>query len=335
MAIYKVTTGWQADFKAGGRNGKRFKRTFPTKREAQEFEMREKTAALDSNYTPTQKNKLRLADLIESWYELHGCNLKESEKIRQKLHKMAVRMGNPLADKLTAEDWILYRNDRLNDVTPSGTKVKINTVNHEQRYLSAVYGQLIKLRKWKFENPLLGIPQLREVEPELIFLESDQIKRLLSACEYSKNRDLLVKVKLCLATGARWGEVESLGAMQVKHCKVHYERTKNTRSRAIPITEELQSELLEGRPKRGPLFQTSAKAAFAGAIKAANIELPRGQLTHVLRHTFASHYMINDGNILKLQKALGHKTLAMTMRYAKLAPRHLEETLRKNPLANL
>ncbi|KVE75715.1 hypothetical protein WI99_37670 [Burkholderia cepacia] len=60
--------------------------------------------------------------------------------------------------------------------------------------------------------------------------------------------------------------------------------------------------------------------------------LPDGQLTHVLRHTFASHFMIRGGNILTLQRILGHQSLMMTMRYAHLAPDHLEEARRLNPL---
>ncbi|WP_222101899.1 hypothetical protein [Methylomonas koyamae] len=37
----------------------------------------------------------------------------------------------------------------------------------------------------------------------------------------------------------------------------------------------------------------------------------KGQLTHVLRHTFASHFMMNGGNILTLQKILGNGSLKL------------------------
>lgn len=67
----------------------------------------------------------------------------------------------------------------------------------------------------------------------------------------------------------------------------------------------------------------------------AGLVLPRGQLTHVLRHTFASHFMMNGGNILVLQKLLGHSSLTMTMRYAHLAPDHLQEARMLNPLTCL
>ncbi len=40
-------------------------------------------------------------------------------------------------------------------------------------------------------------------EAELAFLYPDELKRLLAACAESPNPDLLMVVKLCLATGAR------------------------------------------------------------------------------------------------------------------------------------
>ncbi|WP_269901427.1 tyrosine-type recombinase/integrase [Paenalcaligenes faecalis] len=58
-------------------------------------------------------------------------------------------------------------------------------------------------------------------------------------------------------------------------------------------------------------------------------------MTHVLRHTFASHFMMNGGNVLTLQRILGHSTVTITMRYAHLAPDHLQEARALNPLAGL
>ncbi len=63
--------------------------------------------------------------------------------------------------------------------------------------------------------------------------------------------------------------------------------------------------------------------------------LPKGQASHALRHTFASHFIQNGGNILTLQKILGHSSLAMTMRYAHLAPEHLAEAVKLNPIAGI
>lgn len=53
------------------------------------------------------------------------------------------------------------------------------------------------------------------------------------------------------------------------------------------------------------------------------------------RCTFASHFMMNSGNILTLQKVLGHSDIKMTMRYSHLSPDFLEEATRLNPLSNI
>lgn len=66
-----------------------------------------------------------------------------------------------------------------------------------------------------------------------------------------------------------------------------------------------------------------------------SIVLPRGQPTHVLRHLFVAQLIMSGGNILALQKILGHHDIKMTMHYAQLAPGHLVTALRLNPLATL
>lgn len=82
--------------------------------------------------------------------------------------------------------------------------------------------------------------------------------------------------------------------------------------------------------KRGSLFSPACEA-FKSALTRAGIELPKGQRTHVLRHTFASHFMMRGGNILVLQQILGHSTIMMTMRYAHFAPNHLDAAVALNP----
>lgn len=115
---------------------------------------------------------------------------------------------------------------------------------------------------------------------------------------------------------------------QVTAGKITFIKTKGKRNRTIPLNPELIDKL----PKRnGNLFYPSYYA-FRSALGRTGVELPAGQLTHVLRHTFASHFMMNGGNILVLQKILGHTDIKMTMRYAHFAPNHLEEALRLNPL---
>lgn len=61
-------------------------------------------------------------------------------------------------------------------------------------------------------------------------------------------------------------------------------------------------------------------------LEAANCS-PMQRPWHALRHTFASHYMMAGGNILTLQKILGHSDIKMTMVYAHLAPDYLGDEM--------
>ncbi|MGK5031992.1 tyrosine-type recombinase/integrase, partial [Janthinobacterium sp. MDT1-19] len=143
--------------------------------------------------------------------------------------------------------------------------------------------------------------------------------------------------RVCLSTGARWSEAEELRATQVRDGQIQFTKTKSGKVRSVPISDELQSDL-EAHYKvhgNGARIFSYAYSAFREGIGRTGIELPDGQLTHCLRHSFASHFMMNGGNILVLQRILGHASLTMTMRYAHLAPEHLQEAKHLNPLASL
>ncbi len=194
-----------------------------------------------------------------------------------------------------------------------------------------MFNELKRLKKWKGENPLDYVKVFKKKENELYFLRTEEIKRLLSACEELADNDLLLAIKLCLSTGARWGEIKNLTASNIIPYKVTFTKTKNGKNRTVPITKELYEQI---QLKDGKLFKIT-DYAFKQAVEKAKINLPKNQLTHVLRHTFASHFMMNGGNILVLKNILGHSTVEMTMIYAHFAPSYLETATTLNPLANL
>lgn len=99
-----------------------------------------------------------------------------------------------------------------------------------------------------------------------------------------------------------------------KRYRVTFVNTKSGRKRTVPISQELHQAITEHLKEWGS-FGTSTISAFRRAVRRAGLTLPKGQCAHILRHTFASHFMTNGGNILTLQRILGHASISMTMRY--------------------
>lgn len=327
MAIRKVKTGWQVDFQPGGRGGRRVRKTFKTQAEAKRFERHilGKVAA-GEEYTPPKRDRRTLSELVQLWHDHHGHTLKSARDRKRSLLKVAEALGDPLAANFTAQDWATYRTQRLQEVKPS-------TVNHEHAYLKAMFSELERLDLWHRPNPLSKVRMVRTDDTEMAYLDRHQVRRLLDHLKAKPKRDCFLITWLCLATGARWSESETLRAENVGKDRVTFVATKSGKSRTVPIDPHLAGQLRRRR-QIGRLFINSYKA-FQASIQDLGIELPRGQLTHVLRHTFASHFMMNGGNILVLQRILGHQSITMTMRYAHFAPDHLEEAVKLNPVAGL
>lgn len=327
MAVRRSTSGkWICECYPNGRNGPRVRKQFATRGEAFAFERKLQPGVSD---TGTAKQVLKLSELVIRWYEMHGKTLNSGDSRKSKLDAICWRLNDPYITEFDKNMFAVYRENRLNGKWNAKGKSspKQATVNREQSYLHAVFAELRRLGEWEGDNPLDGIRQFREGDQELAFLYEDDIKRFLHACDASQNRDLGNVVRICLATGARWSEAQSLSQSQVMPNKVTFTQTKGNKNRTVPISQKL-FELLPRR--RGRLF-SNCYDAFEGALKKAEIELPKGQRTHVLRHTFASHFMMNGGNILVLQQILGHSTIVMTMRYAHFAPDHLDAAVSLNP----
>jgi len=333
MAIKKSDAGWLVDIQPGGRGHKRIRKTLGTKAEALQFEAWAKTQVVQNDgWVKPKKNVTRLSELIDLWQSHHGVQLRHTRTYGT-LQRVCEALGNPIAEQLKSEHFAAYRSARLAEgVTP-------NTINREHAYLRAVFNELIRLGFWTENNPLAKLRQFKIAERELSYLDNEEIRALLSALQSRTEKDALLITKLCLASAARWNEAESLRISQLHSGMIHFTQTKTDRNRSIPIDEALADEIRDFYKKRdrdatGRIFKSSV-GAFRMAVKEAGIELMQGQLTHVLRHTFASHFMMNGGNILALQKVLGHSSLQTTMIYAHLSPDHLQEAKLLNPLTRL
>lgn len=335
MAINKNSSGdgWIVDIQPGGRGSKRYRKTLPTKAEALVYEAWLKTKVAQSpEWQPQKKDERRLLDLVELWHKHHGINLRAGADTHARLKALCVALGNPLADRLRPEQFAEYRAKRLAE------GITANNLNREHAYLRAVFNELGRLGYWAGANPLAKVRQIKVAERELSFLSLAQIQILLSKLR----DDALLIARVCLASGARWSEGERLRVSQVRGGQLHFTGTKSGKNRSVPINDDLIAELEAHLDKRygegkglAEQFFVASYEAFRRGVDDSELKLPRGQLTHVLRHTFASHFIMNGGNILVLQKILGHSSLTMTMRYAHLAPDHLQEAKMFNPLRSI
>lgn len=340
MSIRKQIDGkWLLDFypegKPKGKASKRIRKNFSTKGEALAYQNHIMENIHIKPWLDGKEDRRKLRDLVIQWFDEHGVTLDDGEKRKGAMEFACESMGEPLAHEFNATMFSLYRSKRLSGEISRTSRVKQvspRTMNLELAYFRAVFNELKRLGHWKRDNPLSDLRPFKSEEAELSYLEDDEISRLLEECRKSRNESTFWVACTCLVTGARWDEAESLTTKQIKNLKVSFFKTKGNRNRTVPISEEFFNAL--PKPVKSGRIFTPCYSAFRKAVERAELDLPAGQLSHVLRHTFASHFMMNGGNILVLQRILGHTDIKMTMRYAHFAPNHLQEAVTLNPLGN-
>lgn len=158
---------------------------FATKGEALAYEKYISSELEDKPWLGEKQDNRRLSDLIEQWYSLYGRTLSDADRMMSKLKGICAGMGDPIASNITAADFSAYREGRLKgeipDIHGRYMPIKPQTVNHEQRNLSAVFGTLKKLGHWSLPNPIAGIPTFKVDEKWLHFFMP---KKLRHSCNF-------------------------------------------------------------------------------------------------------------------------------------------------------
>ena len=186
-----------------------------------------------------------------------------------------------------------------------------------------------------YDNPIEGIEFIKLQQRQLTYLSVDQINTLMDDIQHHcVNKSTWYVAQLCVRTGARWGEAERLLRQQLHTNRVTFVKTKSKKLRTVPLDPVFYKKLISFVGNKNPSERvfTNCIGAFRRAVKRTGIELPPGQNSHILRHSFASHFVINGGNILTLQKILGHADIHTTLKYAHLAPDHLQDAILYGPL---
>ncbi len=150
---------------------------------------------------------------------------------------------------------------------------------------------------------------------------------MLSGC----SDDFRPFIETALHTGMRRSELFNLrwDDVNLRNRLIHVRDSKSGKPREIPIDDTLAATLrvLPSRFGKGYVFPspatggrlTTVQRQFRNAVKTAEIENVR---LHDLRHTFASHLVMNGVDIETVAELLGHASIVMTQRYAHLSPHH-------------
>jgi integrase len=201
-----------------------------------------------------------------------------------------------------------------------------NTANTVLMTLSSAFTYFVE-RGWLDVNPCRGIKQLPSDPRVFPWLESPEaITRLLAELPW-KWQSLCAFI---VGTGCRLDEALRLtwDDVDLEHRLVTFRKTKAGKPRRVPIFDSVlpvlkQMKLQRGKETllwpgpKGKLAQPSVRKPFKAAVERAG--LPEELRIHDLRHTFASLFLADGGDIFKLSRILGHHSVLVTERtYAHL-----------------
>ena len=111
---------------------------------------------------------------------------------------------------------------------------------------------------------------------------------------------------------------------------VTFKHTKNGSSRTVPISATLHATLSSITHRTGAVFRRSngtrmIDTYFRGAFERALLQAGTSNFRwHDLRHTVASIMAQAGAPLQQIGAVLGHKSFAMTQRYAHLSPDYLK-----------
>ncbi len=218
-----------------------------------------------------------------------------------------------------------------------------------QSYVRALRGFFAWLHREGYtrENVVVNLKPPKAPQKLAEVLTDEEVSRIL-ACSGSDTswgcRDTAVVITM-LDTGLRLSEVANL-TMANAHIDEGYLKVmgKGAKERIVPIGGLAQKALLRyvyhfrARPLNATednLFLTLEGTAMSGnAVQRMMSRLSRMSGVerlhpHLCRHTFATNYLVNGGDVFTLQQILGHTTLEMVRRYVNLASAHVRVQHRK------
>jgi len=262
------------------------------------------------------------ADFLPEFLEKHAKAHKDYESFVTRTNALKRSFEYYALQEIDASRIRNYINARL------GQGVSHATVNRERACLSKMFNCAKEWGYFGGDNPVSAVKPFKESVGRTRWLTAAEAEALV-ACAANHLKPIIT---CALHTGGRLLEILTLVWDQVDLVRgyLHFDahQTKDNEWRAIPLDSVLLP-MLQGRSKvreisgDGHVFTLRGKhlqrltTSFTTARRVAG--LGPDVTFHTLRHTFASWYMINGGDIYRLQKYLGHSDIKLTQRYAHLS----------------
>jgi site-specific recombinase XerD len=242
-------------------------------------------------------------------------------------------------------DYVLYllKKHRFEDHPHTPAKAEplsTSTIHGHVRTLRAFFNWLTREGLIQ-NNPAKDLRPPKVVKRVISTLSDEEIVSIFRTFNLTINSEVRNQTifMLLLDTGLRIGELVNLKIEDVNLSdgllKV---MGKGKKERIVPIGSNaqraLQRYLFRNRPKPDhpgienvflsvhgqPLTENSMKLAFARIADRSGVLRLHA---HLCRHTFATRYLLNGGDVFTLQQILGHSTLEMVRHYVNLASNHV------------
>lgn len=236
--------------------------------------------------------------------------------------------------EIDVREFILY----LQEKKWRGKPLTTQTLNNRVRALRAFFSWLAG-EAYTEQNLLARLKPPKVVESVIEPFTSEEIDSLFSAI----NQDTILGARnatmlaLLLDTGLRLAEMVTLKVQDV-HLDRRYIKVlgKGDKERIVPIGALCHRTLLcyyhhfRVEPAHAgidafflaldgyPLENTAIKSMVARLSKSSGVTRLN---THLMRHTYATQFLLNGGDVFLLKQNLGHSTLAMVERYRHIANR--------------